>query len=91
MTDNNHPHKTSWKIIARHTGWATGCTITESVSDDDQHRFTATIRGYRNWRIWQGKPARWECIGDEVSRSVREIRDRIDAGDKTVFDLPQAW
>ena len=89
MTNNNHTHKTTWKVIARHTGWAIGCTITESVSDDDQHRFTATIRGYRNWRIWQG--AICLAMGDEVSRRVREIRDRIDAGDKTIFNTPQAW
>ena len=83
-----------WKVLARHTRWIAGATITESVPvknlpglSPHEHRFTATIRGYRNWRIWQGNVA---FLGnDAVVRLVREkvanLRDRIDAGDESVF------
>jgi len=38
------------KIIARHR-WVAGATITESLVDEDRNikRFTATIRGWRNF------------------------------------------
>lgn len=70
-----------WKILARHR-WVAGAVITESVkvSDDRCRRYTATIRGFRNWHIWEGKPQ-----PKEVIRRVTTIRDRIDALDETVF------
>ena len=71
-----------WKILARHH-WVVGAVITEScrVGDEGYRRFTATIRGSRNWKIWQGRtpPA------ERIMRRVQEIRDRIDAGDESVW------
>ena len=78
-----------WKPIARYR-WVSGATITESRPNDGKTlngvvvtRFTATIRGWRNWNIYEG------VAGDKVARAVqqrvREIRDRLDSGDKTVL------
>ena len=89
-----------WKVLARHTKWVAGATITESAFADNlpgqsvnERRYTAAIRGYRNWRIWWGNVA---FLGnDAVVRLVREkvtdLRDRIDAGDESVFNEPGAW
>ena len=72
------------KIIARHKKVIAGAVITESCNDDDTvHRYTATIRGWRNWVIYEGKVDR-DTFGWVVQR-VREIRDRIDEGDDRVF------
>ncbi|GAH70952.1 unnamed protein product, partial [marine sediment metagenome] len=42
------------KILARHR-WVVGATITESLVDEDRNirRFTATIRGWRNFKIYE--------------------------------------
>ncbi|MDZ7355768.1 MAG: phage late control D family protein [candidate division KSB1 bacterium] len=84
-----------WKILARHK-WVSGAIITESCKVDDENglrRYTATIRGWQNWKIWQGETAYKEMKPrvDEIIRRVCEIRDRIDAGDKKVFDEPNNW
>ncbi len=83
-----------WKVLARHQRWVAGATITESVFANalpgqsvNERRFTATIRGYRNWRIWQGNVA---FLGNDatvrlVQKKVADLRDRIDAGDESVF------
>lgn len=66
-----------WRILARHK-WVAGALITESVSDDSTlYRYTATVRGYRNWRIFEGtgNPGYLNLI----IRIVRAIRDQIDA------------
>lgn len=88
--------KTRVRILARHK-WVLGTIITESVLDDDTHtldtpsirRFTATIRGWRNWKIYQG-PICPQVI-DYVITTVRAIRDRIDEGDDTVFNEPNKY
>ena len=76
------------KIIARHK-WLVGVLITESSdiakSTESQayRRFTATIRGWRNWRLFEGL-----IDGNTVQAVIdkaKSIRDRIDAGDETVF------
>ena len=76
------------KIIARHK-WVSGCTITESHEDrggDRQYiRFTATIRGWRNWIIFEGF-ARYDMPADVVYK-VMEIRKLIDSGDEKIFDV----
>lgn len=68
----------SWKIIGRHR-WIVGAVISESVNDDDSaRRYTATVRGYRNWKIFEGElfPGYVQLI----FRVVCAIRDRIDEG-----------
>ena len=66
----------AWKIIGRHK-WVSGARITESVNqDDDSSRFTATIRGFRNWKLYQGRPS--EEVLRLIIRVVRAIRDQID-------------
>ena len=72
------------RAIARHK-FVAGATITESCDkqDDTMRRFTATIRGWRNWTIYQGR-VEGDTLGFVISK-VKEIRDRIDAGDETVF------
>jgi len=72
------------KLIGRHK-WVDGATISESYdeADDTIRSFTATIRGFRNWKIYKGK------LTDSTTKFVRvvvkSIRDRIDAGDEEVF------
>jgi len=69
------------RILARHH-WVDGATITESISKDgDVRRFTATIRGFRNWRIYEGPDPK----APKIIEKIREIRDRIDSGDESVF------
>jgi len=83
-----------WKVIARHN-WVAGATIAESVWLDDPsvRRFAATIRGYGNWRIWQGNVATTgnAAVTAAVIQRVQEIRTRLDAGDASVFTEPGAW
>ena len=77
------------KILARHK-WLVGCTITES--DDENkgtktqayRRFTATIRGWRNWLIFEGLVTH-DTQGLVIDK-VKSIRDRIDRGDESVFN-----
>ena len=83
----------TWKILARHR-WVSGATITESelIEDDPisagtfYRRFTATIRGWRGFRIFEGRL--YPNVVKDVKAKVVEIRDRIDAGDETVFYEP---
>jgi len=82
--------KAKFKILARHK-WVAGATITESVRRDDAtdengvsiRRYTATIRGFRNWMIYEGPAG--EGIVNRIIKHVSEIRDKIDSGDDTVF------
>ena len=45
------------RIIGRQF-WAEGCKVTESLIDErmlsGKRRYTATIRGFRNWKIYEG-------------------------------------
>jgi hypothetical protein len=69
------------RILARHR-WVDGAKITESISEDGRvRRFTATIRGFRNWRIYEGPDPKVP----KIIEKIREIRDRIDSGDESVF------
>ena len=79
-----------FKIIARHK-WVNGAIITESVdeTDDRIRRYTATIRGWRNWKLFEGKVE--SKTADSVMADVMEIRDRIDAGDDTIFHSKQGF
>ncbi len=77
------------KILARHK-WLIGCTITESVDDKkstttkDYRSFTATIRGWRNWLIFEGLVD--SNTTNFVIDKVKSIRKRIDENDKSVFE-----
>jgi hypothetical protein len=69
------------RILAGHKR-VDGATITESVSEDGTiRRYTATIRGWRAWKIYEGRD--WNLR--DVIAKAREIRDRIDSGDESVF------
>jgi len=71
------------KIIARHR-WVAGAVITESHSDDDELvRFTATIRGWRNWKIYEG--GWFKGLAEAVCERFKKIRDAIDRGDQQIF------
>ena len=77
------------KIIARHK-WVLGATITESYDEKKEgykgvsyRRFTATIRGYQNWKIREGYLR--DGIVKEVIQMVAWIRDEIDKGNKEIF------
>lgn len=77
-----------WKIIARNNDWVAGCTITQSYNihgDGSFRRFTATIRGWRGFLIYEGKVNIDTFSIQKVQEKVREIRDRIDSGDEKVF------
>jgi hypothetical protein len=77
----------AWSILARHK-WVSGTTITESISNIDTHnrRFTATIRGWGNFVIYEGPLDSVLEISKLVQLQVMKIRDRIDSGDMTVFN-----
>ena len=72
------------KILARHK-WVSGATITESIVNEDKNirRFTATIRGWRNFKIWEGNGENLDT--DFIIKKVVDIRTKIDCGDETVF------
>lgn len=81
-----------WKVVSRHK-WVDGCTISESVQvDGPMRRFTATILGWGNWRIWIGEvTAAWPHVLATIMAKVVAIRVRIAECDDSVFDEPQAW
>lgn len=73
-----------FKILARHHNWVAGATITESCNVDDTiRRFTATIRGWRNFLIYEGKIDKYTA--GYVIAKVRGVRDSIDEGDDSIF------
>lgn len=75
-----------WHIIARHK-WVCGASITESHRDsDDARRFTATIEGWRNWKIFEGTVT--QDILQMIIAVVMGIRERIQTSNDAVFDLP---
>lgn len=75
----------SWRLLARHNRWVSGASISEfiNVEDSGLRRFTATIRGYRNWQL--GVHRVGPDTGRKVQAAVLRLRDRIDAGDESVF------
>jgi len=67
----------SWKVLGKHK-WVVGAVITESVDDADlRRRFTATVLGYRNWKIFEGRITSSNEL-NLIARVVRAIRDQID-------------
>ena len=71
------------KVIARHKDWVAGATITES-DNNGVRRFVATVEGWRDFLIYEGQPN--DDVSRKVQTKVREIRDRLRAGDKSVLN-----
>jgi len=77
------------KIIARHKNWVSGCTITEMIDDskstnnDSFRLFTATINGWRSFKIYRGFASQINV--KKIIAMVREIKTRIENGDEAVF------
>ena len=78
------------KILARHK-WVAGAVITESVDEKKEgykdisfRRFTATIHGFRNWKIYEGYLA--EDTAEKVIEMVKYIRGQIEKGDREIFN-----
>ena len=75
------------KIIGRHRD-RVGICITESYDEkkegDSYRRFTATIRGWRNWKLYEGYM--FEGIFEKVVEKAIEIRDLIDSNDPDIFN-----
>jgi len=72
-----------WKIMARHK-WVSDCTITESHCDFKSGelayiRFTATINGWRNFKIYEGYAFENEAvaIGARVRRLSINVNPKL--------------
>jgi len=79
--------KTKMKIIARHK-WVNGCLITESFEEttSDYRRFTATINGWRGFKIYEGYlPEDMEMLTNAIIKRVKSIKTRIESGEDSVF------
>ncbi len=78
-----------WKIMARHNDWAAGAKISASMGrgeDAGKWRYTATICGSQNWKIYEGESTSQEIL-QLIIAVVRAIRDKIDAHDEAVYYL----
>jgi hypothetical protein len=75
-----------WQILARHK-WVAGCTITESINliNDDIRRYTATIRGWRNFVIYEGDPRNIDT--QRIMDKVLEIRNKMDVDETEAFAM----
>ena len=74
------------KIIARHK-WVADATITESYdpNKDGYRRFTATIHGWRGFKIFEGYIIDNDHLTSAIVKQVKSISERIKAGDDSVF------
>jgi hypothetical protein len=73
------------KCLAVHKNVA-GCEIREMINTDNQERyFTAKIRGWNNFKFDDVTGTPCEML-KQVTDKVKSIRDKIDNGDKTVFN-----
>jgi len=83
-----------WQRLFVHR-WVADAKITESQriaphgSDSVYCRFTATICGFRNWKLVRG-PAGPRLI-DAVIEKTTAIRERIRVDDHAVFHEPNEW
>lgn len=75
-----------WKVLAKHK-WVAGCTITESVNlvNDNTRRYTATIRGWKNFVIYEGDPSKIDT--QEIVNKVKEIRNTMDRNENEAFEM----
>ena len=74
------------KIIARHK-WVAGATITESYdpANEECRRFTATINGWRGFKIYEGHILDNKQVTSAIIKQVKRIAESIKNGDETVF------
>lgn len=73
-----------WRRVAVHNRWVKDAKITESVHGDGyKRRFTATICGWTNWKMWEGDVK--DISVPSIIKEVEKIRERILAGDDAVF------
>ena len=81
-----------WRLVAKHK-WVTGASIWESCPVGDSaepvRSFTATVRGFRNWKIYRGKvtPAMLAYVIERVT----DIRERIDGDEDSVWSEPNEY
>lgn len=76
------------KIIGRHNKWVKDCLITESVDNTTPtyRRFTATINGWRNFKIYEGYlPDDNQKLIKSIIERVKKIKERIENDDDCVF------
>jgi len=74
-----------YKVIARHK-WVSGTTLTESIQkeDDTIRRFTATILGWQNFKLYEGKlfPELFQLLVTKMN----DIKTKIELGDEAIFE-----
>jgi len=77
------------KILARHR-WVSDALITESIDEKDGRirRYTATICGWKNWKIYQGRVS--DEIVKRIIETVKQIRDAIRKDEEDNTDLNEA-
>jgi len=73
--------------MARHK-WVSDCTVTESHCEFKSAelvylRFTATIKGWRKFKIYEGYT--FENEANAVIARVKSIKEKIESGDNSVF------
>lgn len=82
-----------FKTLQRATRWVSDATITENMHIETEIRqFTATIKGWRNWKIVRAADSvSTPQIVEVVEARVRAIKARIEAGDDAVFSEPNEF
>lgn len=72
------------KVLAKHK-WVVDTIITESIDkkDESYRRFTATINGFRGWKIFEGYLTKNTI--EAVKNIVKQIKDKIDNGEDGIF------
>jgi len=85
-----------WRILGRYKHLINDVTVTQSWlsnSEPEIMRFTATICGWRNWKIWQGHIVfgRGCFVWEDVKKKIEVIKKRILDGDEKVFYEPNEY
>jgi len=80
-----------WKIIGRSRA-RRNIVVTESINTekDNNRRFTATINKFQNWKLIETIGPVPSILNKAYEMAII-IRDRIDAGDETVFYEPNIF
>ena len=82
----------AYKILARHKDWIANTIISESVNskDDRIRRFTATICGWRNWKIFEGRIDQ-DNVLQFVRNEVLRIKMEIERNNDSIFSEPNKY